>query len=116
MPAAWSGPGGTHCVHASARAPSKALAGNRVAIAAADLQDLVSLLLDAAQALLEGAGAGEVLDADAQQRQRRHLQQLSEAPDRFQLDHLALFVAVEGRARHAEAGRDLLARMPDSIR
>jgi hypothetical protein len=66
------------------------------------------LFLDLAQPFLEGDGAREILDADAEQREGGDLQQLGQSPDRIQLDDLALLVAVKRGAGDAEPGGDLL--------
>ena len=82
--------------------------GGLVADGAAHQQDLVGLFLDLPQPFLEGDGAGEILDTDAEQRKGGDLQQLGQPPDRVQLDDLALFIPVERGAGDAEAGGDLL--------
>ncbi|QYU71213.1 hypothetical protein J4558_19260 [Leptolyngbya sp. 15MV] len=83
-----------------------------VADGAPHQQDLVGPFLHLAEPFLEGDGTREILDTDAEQRQRRDLKQLGQPPDGVQLDDLALFVAVERGAGHAEPGGDLLRPQP----
>ncbi len=70
--------------------------------------DVLGGLLDLAHALEIGDGGGDVLDADAEQRRQRDVEQLGEFFERVDLDQLAFLEAVERGARDADAVRDFL--------
>jgi len=85
-----------------------AVRGDQVAHGPVHLQDLVGGLLDLSDTLQVAHRAVVVLHADTQQRQRRDIQQLGQALDGVQLDHLALLVTIQGGPGDTETGGDLL--------
>jgi hypothetical protein len=82
--------------------------GGEVAERPVHLQDLLGGFLDLAEALEIPDRTVIVFDADAEQRQRRDFQELGEPLDGVELDDVAFFIAIEGRARDAEPGCDFL--------